>query len=79
MIKLSLSVDQTLMIETPGVTLRGAQPILNGVPLESWMCELIRSDNEQIKLRYTSAALGIGAFGVQATHAEAHGYVWLSY
>jgi alpha-galactosidase len=78
-IKLSLSVDQTLIIETPGVTLRGAQPILNGVPLESWMCELIRSDNEQIKLRYTSAALGIGAFGVQATHADAHGYVWLSY
>ena len=42
MIKLSLSVDQTLMIETPGVTLRGAQPVLNGravewAELSSWI------------------------------------------
>lgn len=29
MIKLSLSVDQTLLIETPDVTLHGAQPVLN--------------------------------------------------
>jgi len=57
------------------VTLRGARPVLKGLPLERWMCEVIRSDHEQIKLRYTSAALGMGAFGVQVTHADAHGYV----
>jgi len=78
-ITLSLSADRTLLIETPGVTLRGAQPVLNGLPLERWMCEVIRSDHEQIRLRYTSAALGRGAFGVQATHADVHGYAWLSY
>ena len=63
---LSLSVNQTLVIESPGVILRGALPVLNGNPLESWTCEVLRSDQESIELRYASPSLGKGLFGLRA-------------
>ena len=76
---LSLSLDQTLSIESPGVTLRGAQPVVNGTTLEGWSCHVIRSDNEQIELRCTAEALGEGTFGLKASHPDAQGHIWIQY
>ena len=45
---LSLTDDQTLVIEGVGVTLRGVQPILNGFPLDGFICEAIHSDRDYI-------------------------------
>jgi hypothetical protein len=70
MIKLTLSSDQTLTIETPMMTLREARPVLNSVLLRNWQCEVIRSNRQQIDLRYTSPALGNGAFRLQAVPSE---------
>src|SRR5215211_212870 len=66
MMNISLSADQTLNIESPVVTLRSAQPVLNGIPLEDWTCEVLRSDREYIELRYTSQSLARGLFRRQA-------------
>ena len=63
---ISLSADQTLTIESSVVTLRRAQPVLNGIPLEGWTCEVLRSDQEYIELCYTSQSLDRGLFGLQA-------------
>lgn len=71
MLKLSLSVDRTLIIESSGVTLRGIQPVLNGAPLDDWTCEVLRAD-ESIELRYTSASPGNGIFQLQATQSDTH-------
>jgi len=78
-ISLSLSADQTLVIDTPGVTLRDIQPILNSAPLEDWSCEVTRSDSKQIELRYTSASLGRGAFGIQVAQPDAQGHIRIQY
>ena len=78
MINISLSDDQTLVIESSGVTLRGVRPVFNEVPLEGWTCETIRSEGE-IELRYKSAVLGEGMFGLRAAQPDAHGYIWLQY
>jgi hypothetical protein len=78
-LNLSLSTDHTLVIETPGVTLRYIQPVLNGSLLEDWSCEVIRSDSEGLELRYTSASLGEGAFGFKAHHPDAQGQIWMQY
>ncbi|MBI5955324.1 MAG: alpha-galactosidase [Chloroflexi bacterium] len=75
---LRLSPDKTLNLQASGVTLRGAQPVINGAPLEGWAREVIRSDDEQIELRYTSASLG-GTFGLHATHTDAQGRIWIRY
>lgn len=77
--KLSLSQDKSLSIETSGVTLRGAQPILNGAQLGEWSCEVIRSDGGHIELRYAAPSLGDGAFVIQATAADAQGHAWIRY
>lgn len=79
MLTLSLSVDKTLTIESPGVTLRRAQPLLNGSPLEGWSCEIIRSDGERIETRYTSASLSGGAFGLKAVHEDTRDRIWIQY
>ena len=42
MINVSLSADQTVVIETSLVTLRNGQPVLNSVPLDGGSCEAIR-------------------------------------
>ncbi len=76
---LSLSADQTLVIESPGVTLRGARPVLNGVPLESWTCDVVRSDDDHIELRYKSVALDGGVFGLKAAHADMRGQIWIQF
>jgi hypothetical protein len=55
--KLLLSPDKILTIETSVVNLCGGQPILNGVPLTGWRGEVLRLDSEQIELRYTSELL----------------------
>ncbi|MGB8984259.1 MAG: glycoside hydrolase family 36 protein, partial [Anaerolineales bacterium] len=78
MLNLSLAADQTLTIESSGVTLRGGQPVLNGAPLAGWTCEVLRSDRERIELRCTSASLGGGTFGLQAVQ-NAEGQVWIQY
>lgn len=79
MLKLSLHADQSLIIESAGVTLRGVQPVLNGAPLEGWACEVIRSDHEQLELQYTSPALGDGVFGLQVTPLDTKEQVWMQY
>lgn len=79
MLNLSLAADQTLVIESAGVSLRGVEPVLNGAPLESWACEVVRSDHDLIQLRYTAAALGEGWFEVTATHPDAQGQIWIQY
>lgn len=73
MIQLSLSAHQTLVIETSIVTLRNAGPVLNGTPLEAWTCEVLEQDREGIELRYTSPALGGGAFRLQAAPSGTQG------
>jgi hypothetical protein len=55
------------------------QPVLNGAPLESCAREVIRSDRNHIELRYTSAVLGDGAFGLKAAHADGQGHIWIQY
>lgn len=79
MLNLSLSADQTLVIESSGVTLRGVRPVLNRAPLENWVCEVIRSDSEHIELRYTATALGGGAFGLKAVHSDLHDHIYIQY
>ncbi|HSK88052.1 MAG TPA: hypothetical protein VK880_06850, partial [Anaerolineales bacterium] len=78
MLTLSFSVDNALLIESSGVMLRGAQPVLNSAPLEGWVCEVLRSDSEQIELRYTSASLGSGAFRLQAAQSDTQ-HIWMLY
>jgi hypothetical protein len=78
MINISLSADQTLMIESSGVTLRGVRPVFNSVPFESWICETIRWAGE-IELRYKSAVVGEGMFGLRAAQPDAHGHIWIQY
>jgi alpha-galactosidase len=78
-LNLSLFADQTLVIESAGVILRGVQPVLNGVPLEGWVCEVIRSDHEQLELRYTCPSLGDGVFGLKATPPDALRQIWMQY
>jgi len=75
---LLLSLEQSLVIESPGVTLRGLKPVLNGILLDHWACEVLRSDGEQIELRYTSGSLNEGTFRLQATQSEAQ-QVWVRY
>jgi hypothetical protein len=79
LLEVSLSPDQTLVVESSVVTLRGAQPIFNGVPLETWTCEVLRQDSEGIELRYISPSLGDGAFGLQVIQSEAPEYLVIRY
>jgi hypothetical protein len=79
LLNLSLSADKTLVIESPGITLRGARPILNGAPLESWTFEVARSDGDHVELHYTAAALAGGTFGLTATHEHANDQIWIQY
>jgi hypothetical protein len=69
-VKLWLSSENLLNLETPHITLRGAGPVLNNAPLQDWTCDVIRSDNEQIQLRYTSPSLEEGTFQLQVTHLK---------
>jgi hypothetical protein len=69
-VKLLLSSENLLNLETPHVTLRGAGPVINNAPIQDWTCDVIRSDSEQIQLLYTSPSLGRGAFQLQAIHLE---------
>jgi alpha-galactosidase len=78
-IGLSLSARQSLDIETPVVTLRHGQPVLNGLPLEEWTCEVLQLDSEQIELSYTSSSLGNSAFRLQATRSDARPHVRIRY
>lgn len=64
MIHVALSADQTLLIETSIVTLRDGQPVVNVMSLDRWSCEGVRPDGEQMELRYSSPALGDGAFHI---------------
>ena len=68
--KLWLSSENLLNLESPHITLRGAGPVLNNAFLQDWMCDVVRSDREQIELRYTSPSLGGGAFQLQAIQLE---------
>ena len=76
---LNLSAEQMLTIETPGVTLHGGQPILNGTPLEGWTCEVVNSNADYMELRYISKELEPGAFGLRASPANAQGQIWIQY
>ncbi len=67
MLNLSLSADQTLVIESAGVTLRGLQLVLNGALLKGSRGEVISSEQEKIEPHYTSPSLGNGVFGLKAT------------
>ena len=60
MIGLSLSSHHTLVVESSVATLRGGGPVLNGLPLEEWSCEILQLDRERIELRYTARSLGDG-------------------
>lgn len=79
MLNLSLLAEQTLVIESDGVTLRGVVPVLNGAPLKNFTREVIHSDHNHIELRYTSAALDNGAFGMKVTHPDVQGQIWIQY
>ena len=79
MIQLSMSADQRLVIETSVVTLRSAQPVLNGIPLEELFCEVLAWDHEGMELRYTCAALGDGVFRIQVIPSESQDRIWLHY
>ena len=79
MIELSLSANQLLVIETSVVTLRNAEPVLNGIPLEGCSCEVLHWDDERIELRYSSPALGTGAFRLQAAPARTEDRMGLRY
>ena len=79
MIRLSLSADQMLEIESPAVALRRAQPILNGVPLTAWHCEALELDEERIELRYTSSELGEGTLRIQALRSQTQDCLVLRY
>lgn len=68
--KLWLSSENLLNLESPHITLRGAGPVLNNALLQDWMCDVVRSDRKQIELRYTSPSLGGGAFQLQAIQLE---------
>lgn len=68
--KLWLSSENLLSLESPYITLQDAEPVLNNTPLEGWTCEVIHYDNEEIQLRYTSPSLGGGAFQLQAIHLD---------
>jgi alpha-galactosidase len=70
-INLSLSVNQTIDIETSVVNLHHARPVLNGRLFQDWACEVIRVDDEGLELRYTSPSMGGGIFGVQARKSDA--------
>ena len=78
MIELSLSENQTLVIESSAVTLRGTQPILNGVLLEDWACEILRLQTDHIEFRYTSVSLGGGTFRLQVTLSDSQ-HIWMHY
>jgi hypothetical protein len=75
----SLAADQTFVIESPGATLRRGQPILNGTPLESWACEVVRSDEEYMELHYTASELGNGTFGVKVAYPVPEHNLWIQY
>ncbi|HSL42412.1 MAG TPA: glycoside hydrolase family 36 protein [Anaerolineales bacterium] len=70
MIQVSLSADEMLVLETSVVTLRDAQPILNGMPLSGWTCEVLHVDDKHIELLYKSPALGSGSFQLQVAPSE---------
>ncbi len=74
-----LSLEKTLSLITPGVSLHDAQPVLNGVPVEYWDCEMIRLDDEQAELRYTAPSLAGGAFWIQVTRSNKQHLLWMRY
>jgi hypothetical protein len=78
-IELSLSADKTLVIETSVLTLRGAQPVLNGAVLENYTCEVLPLRGDQIEVRYTAPSLGEGTFGLKATQPDSQGHSWIQY
>jgi hypothetical protein len=79
LLNLSLSADQTLVIESLGVTLRGVEPVLNGTHLEDSVREVIRSNRDHIELCYTSATLSGGALVLKAYRPDAQGHTWIQY
>jgi alpha-galactosidase len=79
LLTLSLSADQTLIIESQGVILRGVQPILNGTPLAGRTWEVVGSDTLHLELRYKAEALSNGAFGLKVSYPDAQGHLWLHY
>ena len=79
MLSLSIANDQTLSIESPGVALRGVRPVLNGSHLEEALCEVFRSDDSHIELRYKAAALGGGVFVLNTVSPDAQGHMWIQY
>lgn len=78
MIELSLSENQTLVIESSVVTLRGTQPILNGVLLDDWACEILQLQSDHMEFRYTSMSLGGGTFRLQVTLSNSQ-HIWMRY
>lgn len=78
MIRLLLSADQRLTIESEGVTLRSVQPVINGASFEGWTCKVVDSNDDHLELRYTSKELD-GAFGLHASHTNAQGQIWIRY
>ena len=79
MLSLSFSADQTLVIESSGITLRGVQPVLNGSPLADYVGEVIHSDRNLIELRCAAAALGRGVFGLKVSHPGAQSHIVIRY
>jgi len=69
-VKLWLSSENLLNLETPYITLRDAGPVLNNAPLQDWTCDVIRSDPEQIELRYASPSQSGCVFKLQAIHLK---------
>lgn len=68
-----------LDIESPAMALRGAQPILNGLPLTAWYCEALELHEERVELRYTSSDLREGIFRIQALRSQTQDRLVLRY
>ena len=76
--KINLTPEQDLAIESSIVSLRGLRPVLNGQPLDGARMEIAQNDAARIELRYTAPALGDGCFGLEIAR-ENESRAWLRY
>src|ERR1041384_5594042 len=79
--KIAVTPDGTVSIESNIVSLRGARPVLNAVILENLQVEIAPTvpAAQNILVRYRSPALGPGAFIIEAQWESRKECGWLRY